>query len=1116
MKNKKGFTLIELIVTIALLGIIGTVVAVNMIGVKKQQDKKEENRVNAIIRACAETYIKTNDYNNKCVPIKDLIDDGCLKESYVNKYINDFVMIDENGEYKIVKKGESDLCDKSDSLTNEYKIIYKQNLENEKVNGIPNDTKRYKADQEIEITANPTTKGYVFNGWTRSKKDNGEYVTKVKMAKGGITLYAQWQKRSFTLSYNPPSITQNGFYKDNLIVKADDAFKEGYKFEGWKNKDNKYFKGDTIELLEDTILEAQFTPNIYEINLDNQNATSSETNKIYEKFDNNFYLDKETNKQISKITIPVKTGYTFKGYFTNQNNQGDKVIDEQGNIIVNNNYIKTNTTLYASWEKNTYKVDIKVTNAAKKAPEITSVRYNEDIVQEFIPNSGYDLESYSCTGQANLASKLEQNKLTIQNIKSDISCTVTYKQFYYKVEVAANKGTLYNALNLKDAILQNKVLENADITKASVTQSYYDSTSKRSNIVVENGLYKEQFTDGTVYYFRGAVDNNYIKFANLLWRIVKINSDGSVKLILNQSLKESDMDNYYINHYINDNNQAYNDLNSFYNNYLNQYAKYIVDNPFCVAKFWTTNSASGLKSQNNCNEYCYLNNNERFSDCKISVSSNLDTNQISNPIGLLTPLEAIYAGIYYSFNSTVTSSSYLNNNTSWYTMASSNGSSSSSIYISNNNLKLADYYTKANIRPVISIKGSQMVKGKGTNNDPYVLVDVDSSIKSENSKNIRKGENADFNITPAYNSTYKSVSCTNNQSGSYNQDTSKLTVSNVSHDTKCTIDFLETKYLAIYVLNNDKTKYESYIDKLINEFKQKGINLKIDLIPYGSYKIKKYQLNTNKPESGVEFGRRMSFFLGIIDKYALFVDRVLSPHGSTHADGEDKIYYRRYNDTYEEPTGILCSIRKSNSLVNSYKVSTKYNSLFARSAYLTSDDKCYIERGYLSTSYEPEKVELEEYKDMPTSLRLQSTFLHDPYFNTNNCNSAELNYLKSNINNYLAQIDGRWYIYNKVVSDGNKCGYIVQNEKDREDYLTYSLWYDETASGDGNNVLTYQKDSDNFSNKYRLIINKNSNSYYDNNEYVFKDFKNKTINQSGDNIIEYNTLKNNIDSLLQN
>lgn len=37
---------------------------------------------------------------------------------------------------------------------------------------------------------------------------------------------------------------------------------------------------------------------------------------------------------------------------------------------------------------------------------------------------------------------------------------------------------------------------------------------------------------GGSYYFRGAVKNNYVKFANKCWRIVRITGNGAIKLVL--------------------------------------------------------------------------------------------------------------------------------------------------------------------------------------------------------------------------------------------------------------------------------------------------------------------------------------------------------------------------------------------------------------------------------------------------------------------------------------------------------------------------------------------------------------------------------------------------------
>ena len=47
----------------------------------------------------------------------------------------------------------------------------------------------------------------------------------------------------------------------------------------------------------------------------------------------------------------------------------------------------------------------------------------------------------------------------------------------------------------------------------------------------EDGLYAAADDEGTSYYYRGAVRNNYVSFAGFTWRIIRRNGDGSVRLI---------------------------------------------------------------------------------------------------------------------------------------------------------------------------------------------------------------------------------------------------------------------------------------------------------------------------------------------------------------------------------------------------------------------------------------------------------------------------------------------------------------------------------------------------------------------------------------------------------
>ena len=47
----------------------------------------------------------------------------------------------------------------------------------------------------------------------------------------------------------------------------------------------------------------------------------------------------------------------------------------------------------------------------------------------------------------------------------------------------------------------------------------------------DEGLFTAEDDDGTSYYYRGAVKNNYVAFAGFTWRIIRQNGDGSIRMI---------------------------------------------------------------------------------------------------------------------------------------------------------------------------------------------------------------------------------------------------------------------------------------------------------------------------------------------------------------------------------------------------------------------------------------------------------------------------------------------------------------------------------------------------------------------------------------------------------
>ena len=87
MKNNKGFTLIELLVTIGLIGLIGSVVAINMVGLSQKQEQKEKERIKNIVEAAAEVcFSKEGKDSIECTSVSKLVENNYLKGSVVKGY----------------------------------------------------------------------------------------------------------------------------------------------------------------------------------------------------------------------------------------------------------------------------------------------------------------------------------------------------------------------------------------------------------------------------------------------------------------------------------------------------------------------------------------------------------------------------------------------------------------------------------------------------------------------------------------------------------------------------------------------------------------------------------------------------------------------------------------------------------------------------------------------------------------------------------------------------------------------------------------------------------------------------------------------------------------------
>ena len=254
--------------------------------------------------------------------------------------------------------------------------------------------------KSASLTYVPTRTGYVFDGWfedaectKRTTNSNGVYTPTANK-----TLYAHWVEKQIKVIFvrnmpetNPVGATFDSNYKDDYSSDAtNQTFTygvSGQKFsaKGWSHPQydiiawsesrtatsgypvlsgvsNAWIETKYNASSNHTVtLYAIWQPKVFTIRLNNISADrTAGTTEVYEKFNKGRYLDSActTDLTSNKITIPEKTGHTFKGYYTEQNGKGTKIIDENGNVTsaFTNRYFKANSALYAYYTPNQYNI----------------------------------------------------------------------------------------------------------------------------------------------------------------------------------------------------------------------------------------------------------------------------------------------------------------------------------------------------------------------------------------------------------------------------------------------------------------------------------------------------------------------------------------------------------------------------------------------------------------------------------------------------------------------------------------------------------------------------------------------------------------------------------------
>ena len=289
-----------------------------------------------------------------------------------------------------------------------------------------------------------------------------------------------------------------------------------------------------------------------------------------------------------------------------------------------------------------------------------------------------------------------------------------------------------------------------------------------------NGIYKSEDDLGNSYYFRGNVQNNYVYFAKNWWQIIRINGDGTIRMIYTSNPNDSSANQYIsesrFNNNYNDNayvgymygtagSSTYNAthantndstiktvIDTWYQNNLSSYSKYIADAIYCNDReVVQVNNVVGMTLTGNgagTNESAYAGFNRTYVDhaptlkCKnkndrFTISSTLGNGALTNPIALITSDEVVMgggAGIDTATMTYITNNNYylypVNGNYWYWTMtpfAYAGGHARVDIVCDVGYVRLNSVGGVYAVRPVVSLKSDAIGGGVGTVNNPFYV-----------------------------------------------------------------------------------------------------------------------------------------------------------------------------------------------------------------------------------------------------------------------------------------------------------------------------------------------------------------------------------------------------------
>ena len=138
------------------------------------------------------------------------------------------------------------------------------------------------------------------------------------------------------------------------------------------------------------------------------------------------------------ITVPLRIGYTFNGYFRKKNGVGDQYYDKSGKSTIRYNLTVVNPWLYAYWTVNVYKINYFGLDGATLSTKPLTHTYETATSVGNPTKTGYTFAGWKINNGSTLYKSLT---LGATVYTADIKLTATWTANEYTVTFDANGGT---------------------------------------------------------------------------------------------------------------------------------------------------------------------------------------------------------------------------------------------------------------------------------------------------------------------------------------------------------------------------------------------------------------------------------------------------------------------------------------------------------------------------------------------------------------------------------------------------------------------------------------------------------------------------------------------------